>query len=83
MIELFSDTDRTLYYEGCRYQEITPEETRALPEDKEFSKIEQQMGISKVKHDRPAVGRPTVFFGKSNKQSRREGRMMSKNYSVD
>lgn len=34
---------------------------------KEFSKIEQQMGISKVKHDRPAVGRPTVFFGKSNK----------------
>ena len=50
---------------------------------KELSRIEQQMGISKFKHNRPAVGRPTVFWGKTNKQSRREGRMMSKNYSAD
>ena len=50
---------------------------------REISKIEQQMGISKIKHDRPAVGRPTVFFGKTNKQSRREGRIISKNYSDD
>ena len=50
---------------------------------KEISRIEQQMCISKVKHDRPAVGRPTVFLGKTNKQSRREGRMVSKNYSAD
>lgn len=44
MIELFSDTDRTLYYEGCRYQEITPEETRALPEDTEVYVAELQDG---------------------------------------
>ena len=50
---------------------------------KELSRMEQQMDISKVKHDRPAVGRPTVFWGKTNKQYRREGRMMSKNYSAD
>lgn len=50
---------------------------------KELSRMEQQMGISKVRHDQPAVGRPTVFYGKTNKQSRREGRMMSENYSAD
>ena len=50
---------------------------------KELSRMEQQMGISKVRHDRPAVGRPTVYCGKTNKQSRKEGRMMSKNYSAD
>ena len=50
---------------------------------KELSRMEQQMGISKVRHDRPVFGRPTVFYGKTNKQSRREGRMMSENYSAD
>ena len=48
---------------------------------KEIEKLEKQMGITKVKHDRPPVGRPCVFFGKTNKQSRREERMISKFYS--
>lgn len=41
---------------------------------KELQKLEVQMGISKIQHDRPPVGRPTVFYGKTNKQKRREGR---------
>lgn len=45
---------------------------------KEFQKLELQMGISKIQHDRPPVGRPTVFYGKTNKQKRREGRRMAK-----
>lgn len=48
---------------------------------KETQKLEQQMGISKAVHDRPPVGRPCVFFGKTSKQSRREGRMIAKNYN--
>lgn len=47
---------------------------------KELEKLELQMGISKVQHDRPPVGRPTVFYGKTNKQKRREGKMMTRNY---
>lgn len=47
---------------------------------KETARLEAQMGITKIKHDRPPVGRPCVFFEKTNKQSRREGRMMSRNY---
>ena len=47
---------------------------------KELEKLEIQMGISKVQHDRPPVGRPTVFYGKTNKQKRREGRQMVKEY---
>ena len=39
---------------------------------KELQKLEIQMGISKVQHDRPPVGRPTVFYGKTNKQKRRD-----------
>ena len=42
---------------------------------KELQKLEIQMGISKVQHNRPPVGRPTVFYGKTNKQKRREGKM--------
>ena len=38
---------------------------------KELQKLELQMGISKIQHDRPPVGRPTVFY-------RREGRRMAK-----
>lgn len=45
---------------------------------KELQKLETQMGISKIQHDRPPVGRPTVFYGKTNKQKRREGRKMVK-----
>ena len=45
---------------------------------KELQKLEIQMGISKVQHDRPPVGRPTVFYGKTNKQKRREGKMAAK-----
>lgn len=45
---------------------------------KELQKLELQMGISKIQHDRPPVGRPTVFYGKTNKQKRREGRRMAK-----
>ena len=41
---------------------------------KELQKLELQMGISKIQHDRPPVGRPTVFYGKTNKQKRKEGR---------
>lgn len=29
---------------------------------KELEKLEIQMGISKVQHSRPPVGRPTVFY---------------------
>ena len=47
---------------------------------KELEKLEIQMGISKVQHSRPPVGRPTVFYGKTNKQKRREGRQMVKTY---
>lgn len=45
---------------------------------KELQKFETQMGISKIRHDRPPVGRPTVFYGKTNKQKRRDGRKMVK-----
>ena len=45
---------------------------------KELQKLELQMGILKIQHDRPPVGRPTVFYGKTNKQKRREGRRMAK-----
>lgn len=45
---------------------------------KGLQKLELQMGISKIQHDRPPVGRPTVFYGKTNKQKRREGRRMAK-----
>lgn len=38
---------------------------------KEMEKLERQMGITKVKHDRPPVGRPVVFQGTTNKQKRR------------
>lgn len=48
---------------------------------KEIQKLERQMGISKAVHDRPPVGRPCVFYGKTNKQSRREGRMIAKYYN--
>lgn len=47
---------------------------------KELQKLEIQMGISKVQHDRPPVGRPTVFYGKTNKQKRREGKMAAKEW---
>ena len=47
---------------------------------KELEKMKLQMGISSVKHDRPPVGRPTVFYGKTNKQKRREGKMQAKQY---
>ena len=36
---------------------------------KELQKLELQMGISKIQHDRPPVGRQTVFYGKTNKQN--------------
>ena len=38
---------------------------------KDMEKLERQMGITKVKHDRPPVGRPVVFQGTTNKQKRR------------
>lgn len=47
---------------------------------KELQKLEVQMGISKIQHDRPPVGRPVVFYGKTNKQKRREGRRIVKEY---
>lgn len=47
---------------------------------KELQKLEIQMGISKIQHDRPPVGRPVVFYGKTNKQKRREGRRIVKEY---
>ena len=47
---------------------------------KELQKLEIQMGISKVQHNRPPVGRPTVFYGKTNKQKRREGKMAAKEW---
>ena len=47
---------------------------------KELEKLEIQMGISKVQHSRPPVGRSAVFYGKTNKQKRREGRQMVKEY---
>lgn len=47
---------------------------------KELQKLEIQMGISKIQHDRPPVGRPTVFYGKTNKQKRREGKMAAKEW---
>ncbi len=47
---------------------------------KEVEKLALQMGISKVQHDRPPVGRPTVFYGKTNKQKRRDRKMMTRNY---
>jgi hypothetical protein len=47
---------------------------------KELQKLEVQMGISKIQHNRPPVGRPTVFYGKTNKQKRREGRRIVKEY---
>lgn len=47
---------------------------------KELEKLEIQMGISKVQHNRPPVGRSTVFYGKTNKQKRRDGRQMVKEY---
>lgn len=47
---------------------------------KEVEKMKLQMGITNIRHDRPSVGRPTVFFGKTNKQKRREGRMAARNY---
>ena len=47
---------------------------------KELQKLEIQMGISKVQHDRRAVGRPTVFYCKSNKQKRRVGKMAAKEW---
>lgn len=36
MVEIFPDTAATLYYGGCRYQELKPEEVRALPEEEEI-----------------------------------------------
>lgn len=48
---------------------------------KEAEKLKKQMGITKVRHNRSPVGRPCVFFGKTNKQSRREGRMITKFYT--
>ena len=45
---------------------------------KELQKLEVQMGISTIKHDRPPAGRPVVFYGRTNKQKRREGRRMAK-----
>lgn len=47
---------------------------------KELQKLEAQMGIFKVKHDRPPVGRPAVFYGKTNKQKRREGKMEAREW---
>lgn len=47
---------------------------------KEIQKLELQMGISKVIHDRPSVGRSTIFYGKTNKQVRREGKRLSAEY---
>lgn len=47
---------------------------------KELEKMKLQMCISSVKHDQPPVGRPTVFYGKTNKQKRKEGRMQAKQY---
>lgn len=44
---------------------------------KEINKIKLQMGISDVRHDRPPVGRPTVFVGKTNKQKRKEGKRIT------
>ena len=41
---------------------------------KEMQKLEKQMRISHVVHDRPPVGRTAVFFGKTNKQLRRESK---------
>lgn len=43
---------------------------------KEMDKLEMQMGISRVIHDRPSVGRATVFYGKTNKQKRKEGKRL-------
>ena len=40
----------------------------------EINKLKIQMGISDRKETRPPVGRPTVFFGKTSKQSRRDGK---------
>ena len=54
--------------------------SKAKLSKKELQKLEVQMGISKIQHDRPPVGRPTVFYGKTNKQKRREGRNMVKGY---
>ena len=47
---------------------------------KELQKLEIQMGISKIQHNRPPVGRPTVFYGKTNKQKRREGKIAAKEW---
>ena len=47
---------------------------------KDLEKLELQMGIAKGQHSRPPVGRPTVFYGKTNKQKRRDGRQMVKEY---
>lgn len=47
---------------------------------KELQKLEIQMGISKIQHNRTPVGRPTVFYGKTNKQKRRKGKMAAKEW---
>ena len=36
MTEIFPDTADTLYYSGCRYQELSTEEVRSLPEETEI-----------------------------------------------
>lgn len=51
------------------------------PTYKELKKLEKQIGIIKVTHNRPPVGRPCVFFSKTNKQSRKEGCMIAKFYT--
>lgn len=48
--------------------------------NKDIAKMAKQMGITTAKHDRPPVGRPTVFYGKTNKQKRQEGKMMVRDY---
>lgn len=44
---------------------------------KEMEKLKRQMGISNVNHNRPPIGRPVVFWGKTNKQIRKEGKRMA------
>ena len=48
---------------------------------KELKKLELQMDIPKVNHDRPSVGRSTIFYGKTNKNIRTEGKKIIRDWN--
>lgn len=48
---------------------------------KDMDKMKLQMGITSVKHDRPSVGRSTVFVGTTSKSRRRDGKRLIRDYA--